>query len=331
MPGWRYGSSVVGVILTATLNPAIDVAVDVPHVAPSGKLRCGVPRWSPGGGGVNVSRTIAALGGTSTAIFTCGGATGGRLETSLRALDGLECRPVPVRGDTRQNLLVEESTTGHEFHFVMPGPELGEDEWRAVLRAVETADPAPDHLIASGELPPGVPDDFYGRLADVAERHGARLVVDTQGEPLRRALDRGVWMVKPNVGELADLTGERLQDERALVGAAQSLIDAGGAEVVLLSLGRGGAILAARGEAPLHVRTPVVRQASRVGAGDATVGATVLALERGASLREAVEAGVVAGAATVMTPAFDPLRPRDVELLAAQLRPPIIEPEGALG
>jgi 6-phosphofructokinase 2 len=318
------------VILTVTMNPALDVTACVPHVIPSGKLRCESPRSAPGGGGVNVARTIAALGGSATAIFTSGGAVGAELTAALARVDGVESRPVAVRGETRTNLLVRESATDLEFHFVMPGPWLREDEWRAVLHAVQQADPLPRHVVASGELPPGVPSDFYGRLADIVEERGGRLVVDTRGEALRGALDRGVWLVKPNVGELAELTGDPLHDERAMLAAARTLVDAGGAEIVLLSLGRGGAILTARGQEAVHVRAPVVRQASRVGAGDATVAATVLALERGAPLRDAVEAGVIAGAATVMTPAFEPLRRADVEALGAQLHAPSRETEGVL-
>jgi 6-phosphofructokinase 2 len=319
------------VIVTLSLNPAIDIGSEVAHVKPSGKLRCGVPRWAPGGGGVNVSRTIAALGGRSTAIFTHGGPNGDRLVAALAAVAGIDCRPVTIRGETRENVLVRETASGHEFHFVMPGPELADAEWHAVLDELEAVEQRPDYVVVSGELARSVPVDFYARVADIVRRQGGRLVVDTRGAALRRALDTGVWMVKPNVGELAELLGADLGDERALVAAARSLVDGGGAEVVLLSLGRGGAVLTTRDEAPVHLRSPVVRQASRVGAGDATVGGMVLALERNASLRDAVEAGMVAGAATVMTPAFDPLRPADVERLTAQLRVPAIEPEGVLG
>jgi 6-phosphofructokinase 2 len=318
------------VIVTVTMNPALDVVTEVPRVVPAGKLRCGAPRRAPGGGGVNVARTIAALGGHPVALYARGGLVGGRLDQALAAVEGLTARPVHVRGETRENLLVRETTTGHELHLVMPGPRVGATEWGAVLRALETMQPAPGYVVASGSLPRGVPEDFYGRLAERVRAAGGRMVLDTRGEPLRRALDRGVWMIKPNVGELAELVGEHLPDERALETAATGLVAAGACEVVVLSLGRGGAVLVSRDHGAVHLRSPVVRQASRVGAGDAMVGGTVLALARGAPLRDAVEAGIVAGAATVMTPAFTTCNRRDVDELTAQLHERLDVPEPAI-
>ena len=305
-------------IATVTLNPAIDLVTSVDHVSTHGKLRCGQPLHTPGGGGLNVSRTVAALGGRSTAVFTCGGSTGERLR-ELLAAPGLLAHPVPITGETRENVLVRERATGHELHFVMPGPELADAEWTACLDAVRDMDPAPAYVVASGTLPPGTPHDFYRRLAEVVRERSGRLILDTAGHPLRAALEHGAWLIKPNVAELAELAGEDRHDEHALEDAAAKLVADGACEAVVLSLGRGGAFLSSRDLPGIYVRSPVVRQASRVGAGDGMVGGMVRALDEGRPLDDAVLAGVAAGAATVMRGSREPCRREDAERLYARL------------
>jgi 6-phosphofructokinase 2 len=146
------------------------------------------------------------------------------------------------------------------------------------------------------------------------------LILDTAGLPLKAALEHGAWMIKPNVAELAELVGEDLPDEHALEGAAAKLVADGACEAVVLSLGRGGAFLASRDVPHLYVRSPVVHQASRVGAGDGMVGGMVHALEQGQALDDAILAGVAAGAATVMRDKREPCRREDAERLYARLR-----------
>jgi 6-phosphofructokinase 2 len=309
-------SSVSRVIATLTLNPAIDLVTSVAHVSTHGKLRCSQPILAPGGGGVNVSRTVTALGGRTTAVFTCGGATGERLVELLDA-EGVPGRPIAIEGETRQNILVRETASGRELHFVMPGPSLHDAEWQACLDAIADLETAPTYVAASGTLPPGVPPDFYGRLADTVRARGGRLVLDTSGEPLRLALERGAWLIKPNVRELAELAGASDHDEPALEAAARSLVAQGGCEALVLSLGRGGAFLTSREIPGLYVRSPVVRQASRVGAGDGMVGGMVLALDDGQELEDAVLRGVASGAATVMRADRGPCRREDAARLYA--------------
>lgn len=304
-------------IVTLTMNPAVDVSSSVEYVRADIKLRCGRPARRAGGGGLNAARVIARLGAEVTAIHTCGGPTGRLLETLLRE-EGLSGRSVEVAGETRENIVVVELAGERHFHFVMPGPELSHGEWQECLEAAGV--PGNSHVVASGSLPPGVPADFYAQLAERVRIGGGRLALDASGEPLRRALEVGVWMIKPNVVELAELTGISDTDEASLVEAADQLVQLGAAEIVVLSLGPAGAYAAARDLSGEHLRSPVVPIRSRVGAGDSMVGAMVTAASRGMDTRQIVRLGLAGGAAAVMQDGSEVAQASDVWRLYERLQ-----------
>lgn len=299
------------------MNPAIDASTAVPYVLPDQKLRCRAPRYEPGGGGINVARAIRKLGGDALACFPVAG-PGGELLKRLLDAEGVRQEPVPVSGWTRENLNVFEEVSGRQFRFCMPGPSLGGEEWGAMLESVQRIRPAPNFLVASGSLPPGVPVDFYALLAARAREMGSRIVLDTSGEALARAVDRGVYLLKPSLREFQALIGERDLDESTLMRAAGSAIERGWCEVLVLSLGPGGALWRTATEWE-RLAAPTVRVQSSVGAGDSMVAGIVLSLAQGHPLREAVRFGVAAGAAAVMNPGTELCHRADVERLYAQV------------
>ncbi|MCL4534195.1 MAG: 1-phosphofructokinase family hexose kinase [Bacteroidetes bacterium] len=300
-------------ILTVTMNPVIDKSCSVDHVVAERKLRCGPPQFNPGGGGINVSRAIRNLGGKSMAFYPVGGMSG-QLFQNLLVREGIEHYPVFVQGTVRENLGVLEEATGQQFRFGMPGPALSEEEWQRCLRALSLINPRPDYIVASGSLPPGVPDDFYARVAKIAAEHGSRLVLDTSGEPLRQAVDAGVYMVKANMREAWDLVGLDNKYEFQVEAAAAKIIERCQCEAVVISLGAGGALGVSK-DGYQRVRAPAVPVVSRIGAGDSMVAGLVLSLARGRSLRDALRFGVAAGTAAVMTPASELCRREDTERL----------------
>lgn len=287
-------------IVTLTMNPSVDLFLEVDRVKPSRKLRSTTPRYGPGGGGINVSRAIRRLGGESIALFPAGGTTGDLLVQLLHR-ESIAVDAIQAAEATRQDVNVFERETGNAFRFVVPGPQVGIDEWKHCLRAVGSMSPVPQYVVASGTLPPGVPVDFYGRVATLARERGFRLIVDTSGEPLRH-IRTGTFLLKPNAGELAYAAGEsgHLPDTM-IEQAARAIVAANRAEVVVVSAGVAGATLV-DAHGVRRFRAPVVAVDSRIGAGDSMVAGMVLALSRGASLDEAVQYGVAAGSAAVMTP-----------------------------
>jgi 6-phosphofructokinase 2 len=295
------------------MNPAIDKYTVAEHVTPDRKLRCESPRHDPGGGGINVSRAIRTLGGRATAVYPAGGPMGSLVQERLER-ENIDQRPISIRGWTRQNLVVLERSSGTQFRFGMPGPELSDRELDRCLAEVSSVCGDCTYLVVSGSLPPGAPEDFYGVVAEIARDKGSRLIVDAAGAALRRAAEVGVFLLKPNVRELGHLAGRELADEADQIRAAREIIDRNGTEAVVISLGAGGALLVTR-DGNLEVRAPTVPIRSKVGAGDSMVAGITLALTRGETMEDAVRLGVAAGAAAVMTPGTELCRAEDTDRL----------------
>jgi 6-phosphofructokinase 2 len=310
-------STLLRPILTLTVNPALDVSTSTERVVGEHKMRCGLSRLDPGGGGINVSRVIQRLGGQTLGIYAAGGPTGDAYRKLIEA-EGIPSVAVPIAGSTRESFTVDETSSGQQFRFVLQGPELTEAEWRACLARVETSIPHGGYVVASGSLPPGVPDDFYARVARLAHAHEARCIVDTSGAALAEALAEGVFLVKPSGRELGELVGASLDTEESRIQAASTLVARGSAEYVALTLGGDGAVLAsAEGVTRLPVPRVVVQ--STVGAGDSFLGAFVLRIAQGHDADAAFRAAVAAGSATAMTPATELCHRVDVERLEAEL------------
>ncbi len=304
-------------ILTVTPNPAVDVSTQTQTVTPEHKLRCADVRRDPGGGGVNVARVLTRLGARCRALYPAGPVLG-RLLRKLLDDEGVASIAIDVQGETRESFTVLESDSGREFRFVLPGPHLEHDEWQACIDGVAAGSDAPGWVVGSGSLPSGVPEDFFARLAHAARARGARMVVDTSGAPLRAALDEGVWLAKPNLRELRELTGQPLVAEEDWIGAARSLVQARKAEVVALSLGHRGALLVAD-RAAFRAPSLEAQIASTVGAGDSFVATMVWKLAAGAALEDALRYGIAGGTAALLAPGTSLALPSDVERLAPQV------------
>ncbi len=300
------------------MNPALDVSASVPEVLPDRKLRCDQPRYEPGGGGINVARAVHRLGGDALAWFPAGGPAGDLLQQLLRD-EGVSQRVVPTRRWTRENLNVVERASGRQFRFCMPGAAVEEVEWRYFLTDDALPGDAPAFLVASGSLPPGVPVDFYARLAVRARERGIRFVLDGSGEPLARAVEAGVYLLKPSLREFRTLVGAATEDESAIVDLARDVVTGRRwCEVLVLSLGDAGALwVSASGGARLTA--PAVPVASTVGAGDSMVAAIVHALVDGRTIGDAVRFGVAAGSAAVLNPGTELCHRADVERLEPQV------------
>lgn len=304
-------------IVTLTLNPCIDVSASADQVVPDRKLRCGVPIHEPGGGGINVARAIRKLGGEALAVFPAGGAAG-QLLRALLAAEGVPQRPIPIAGWTRESLNVDETSTGRQFRFVLPGPELTAAEQEACFAELSTLRPFPECLVASGSLPPGVPADALTRVARLAREKGSRLFLDTSGDAARAALAEGVFLFKPSLREFQHLSSLSDTEESHLVAECRRWIESGRCQVVVLSLGAAGVLFVAEGIAE-RLPSPTVPVRSTVGAGDSMLAGIVLRLQRGSPLREAVLFGIASGAAAVMNPGTELCHREDAERLFARM------------
>lgn len=298
-------------IVTLTLNPALDKSTTVERLLPEDKLRCEEPRYEPGGGGINVSRAIRIMGGNSLAIYLAGGPAGQKMEELLQK-EGIEQKVIKGKNPTRENFMVMESSTSQQFRFGLPGAEVSKDELDQCLQAIKDLPDEVEYLVASGSLPPGAPDDFYGQVAKIAQERNIQCVVDTSGPALKKAAEMGVCLMKPNLKELSQLADKEHVSAMEQEEIAQEIIKKGKAKMLVVSLGARGAMLATN-DGLEYVVPPTVKQESTVGAGDSMVAGIVLSLSRGEELREVLKWGVAAGTAATMTPGTELCRKEDIE------------------
>jgi 6-phosphofructokinase 2 len=291
----------VGTIVTLTMNPALDVSTETDHVAPGEKLRCGPTVLDPGGGGVNVSRVIHRLGGSTQAVFVAGGLTGD-LYAKLLAGEGVPSHRITIDAETRESFTVTEESTGNQYRFVLSGPQLTSANVDNVIATLDGLLQSEDWLVASGSLPPGVPEDFYGVLASRYSERGVKVVVDTAPPWLAPAIAAGVFVVKPSRHELEQFMGRDLPDLDTQVEGARQMIAEAGVDWVALSLGKQGAVLVSADYA-WHAVAAGVTPVSTVGAGDSFLAGLVQAFNSGEAPERAVAYAVAAGSATAMSPA----------------------------
>lgn len=299
-------------IVTLTMNPALDITTHADTVRPTNKIRCKDVRYDPGGGGINVAQIAHNLGASVRAVYPAGGATGD-LFTGLLAGRGVSFRRVDIADSTRESFTVNEVGTDLQYRFVLPGPRLTFAEQQSCLAELRAAAASAELVVASGSLPPGVPENFYQQVATICEDLGVRLVLDTSGSGLRHVTS-GVFLLKSSERELREFVGRELATESEQLAAAHDIIDSGRAQVVVVSLGSEGALLTTSEESQRFSAIPI-RAVSGVGAGDASVAAITVGLSRGWSLAESVRFGIAAGAAMLLTPGTAPCSRADAERL----------------
>ncbi|WP_164110207.1 MULTISPECIES: 1-phosphofructokinase family hexose kinase [Sphingobacterium] len=305
-------------IFTITLNPAVDKSSTVSQIQPEKKLRCSSPNYDPGGGGINVARGLVRLGLQSTAFFPSGGRTGAHLE-SLLLKEGVDIMPFSIVNDTRENFVVLDTSNNQQFRFGMPGAILASDELTQISDSINSLSPFPKLVVISGSLPPEVNPGFLRHLVKTIKSKSARVIVDTSGAALREVVSEGVFLLKPNLGELSTLTGVEALDNKSTEEAAKQLIIAGKAEVIVVSMGPQGAILVTCDNS-LHIHAPTVKKLSTVGAGDSMVAGMVSILAKGGSLENMVRMGVACGTAATMKSGTTLFNKQDADRLYEWLR-----------
>jgi len=287
-------------VLTVTINPAVDISTELEALRPGKKLRCEEPRFDPGGGGINIARTIKTLGGDACAFVVAGGSSGAMLRELCEA-EGLDTVWFDIEGKTRELLKVFERDSGDLYRFVLPGPPIGEREQEEIADRIAELSGDFEYVVVSGSLAPNMPDDFHARLAERVRSAGARFVVDTSGAALERAVEAGLHMIKPDMHEAAELAGRDITDaEHHQEALLQQLLDQG-TEIAIVTLGAKGALAGDRSGKRVRMVPPHVEERSAVGAGDAFLGAALYALSEGQTLEDAVRLAVAAAAATVQT------------------------------
>ncbi|MFC4111831.1 1-phosphofructokinase family hexose kinase [Nonomuraea zeae] len=290
-------------ILTVTLNLALDVTYQVPDVDWDGVNRVSAVHRRAGGKGVNVARVLAALGQDVLVTGLAGGPTGQAVEEDLRSA-GLPSALTGIAGDSRTTLAVSEhqGASGRTALFNEPGPEVTPAELASFLRRYESLLDGAGAVVISGSLPRGVPLDTYATLAAIAAEANVPAIVDADGEPLRHAPKGRPSVVKPNAEELARAVPGGTPAESAHELRSQ------GAGAVVVSMGSDG-LLAVTGEGTFRARMPYTVRGNPTGAGDSLVAGLALGLVESAPWPERLRRAAALGAAAVAAPVagdFDP-------------------------
>jgi 6-phosphofructokinase 2 len=284
-------------IVTFTLNPALDKSTATERFVPEQKLRCNAWTMDAGGGGINVSKGISRLGGQSTAVMPLGGANGARIK-ELLLTEKIQVLEYPVGYESRENFSVTEMTTNLQYRFTLAGHPMEASDADACLKLVASI--KPDYLVASGSLPPGLPETYYEKVAHWAKKMGIRFVLDTSGAALQAAAHEGLFMLKPNLSELSALAGVSQLEMNQVDDAALQIIHQGKCELVVVSMGPQGALLVTK-DSFEHIPAPVVEKKTTVGAGDSMVAGMVWALSEGKSYQEMAQMGVACGTAATLS------------------------------
>lgn len=304
-------------ILTVTLNAALDVTYDVDALVPHGSHRVRRVRERAGGKGVNVASVLHAMGHRVVATGLAGGGTGRQLRDDLRRR-GIDHDFVAVAGESRRTVTVVDAASGDATIFNEPGPEVSGVEWRHALGVVEelVVRRRPAVVVLAGSLPRGLDGTAYGELVEAVRRRGARTVLDADGPTLLAAVAARPDVVKPNLAELLAATG--CGD---LASGAARLHELG-AGTVVVSAGPDGVTAVSPTGATTTVRPPEALAGNPTGAGDAMVAALAAGLADGLGAdddwREVLADAVAWSAAAVLQPLAGAVDPDDVARLRAR-------------
>lgn len=298
-------------IVTLTVSPALDKSAHFSGLIPEIKIRCHSELYDAGGGGVNVSKAISRLEGDSLAVLTTGGPTGEMLKKLLKE-ESVPFEAIETETWTRENFVAVDDNTNSQYRFVFPAPAVNASEKDQIIETIHRLDFK--YLVVSGGLSEGLPDDFYKKIAEYVNKTGSKLIIDTSGKALEKALETGVYLIKPNVGELAKLIGVESLEMGEVNEAAKKIIDRGDAEIVVVSLGAQGAVLVTK-DIYEFVPAPNVVKKTTVGAGDSMVGGMVWALAQGMSFKEVIRWGVACGTAATMNEGTQLFKKEDAQRL----------------
>jgi 1-phosphofructokinase family hexose kinase len=285
-------------ILTLTVNPAIDRTITVDRLAFEDRAYILSSKDSPGGRGINASCVIHSFGGKTTAIVPAGGSSGARFTEFMNGC-GFPVVVVPIRNKVRTNLTITDKH-GLTVKLNEPGPKLEKAELAKVEKTVRSMLDKASWLMLCGSLPPGVPTDFYAGLIHEARKRGVKTLLDTDGDALLEGVEARPTVATPNQQEAERLLNTALLTRTHYLAAAERVRKMG-AEAAVLSLGSRGAV----GSFPngtVEVIPPRVEAVSPIGSGDALAAAFLWAMENKSDYFDGLRWGVACGTASAKLP-----------------------------
>lgn len=296
----KSGSSgyYVSLILTLTINPAIDRIITVDRLVFEDRGYILNRADAAGGRGVNASQVVHAFGGKTAAILTAGGATGQRLESLLAGL-GFPIEVVNVQADTRANLTISDKH-GLTIKLNELGAPLEPADLAEIKKRVEPRLAKAHWLMICGSIQPGVSPHYYCEIIEMAKSKGVKTLLDTDGDALQHALEAKPTVITPNQQEAERLLSRALITRNQCLEAVEAMQQMG-PESVILSVGARGAIGSTPGGI-FEALPPRIDVVSPIGAGDALAAAFAWSMEKKKPFEESLRWGVAAGTAAAKLP-----------------------------
>lgn len=301
-------------VLTITMNPALDINSTADEVVTNQKVRCEKPQYDPGGGGINVARVLTRLGVEVDALYFAGGVPGEFLKKLLQE-EEMNDHPIELEGNTRENVSIIDKKTGEQYRYVFPGPALGEEDWNKILEFARTEIDGYDFIVASGSLPPGVPTDFYSRLAKIVLDQDKKYILDTSGDYLLEGIKNGATFIKPNEEEftvLVEKTDASGEDD-----LIKKLLEMG-VENIIHTKGKDGTFLYNQSGSK-DFTLPEIEVNSSIGAGDSFVGGLVAGLVNNYEINNSICYGISAASSTLKSAGTELCEKGEVESIYKEM------------
>ena len=305
------------IIATVTLNPSLDRTITVHGINIGEANRWSNVRIYAGGKGIDVSRAIHEMKARTIAYGFVGGPAGRTMEILLDE-EGVPFNFTPIQRETRTNFIINDSKTSQQTTIDAPGPYISKREFERFRQKMMRIYPSPELIVASGSVPPGIPNDVYYTLTMEAKAFGVRTILDADAQWLAEGIRAKPYLIKPNVREAEKLLGRELKTEEAVIKAALEIVDMG-VEIAVISRGADG-IIAASSKEVIRAAPPKLKVRSAVGAGDCTAAGLALEIANDQPLAKACRLGVAMGAAAVLTPGTELAHHEDVERLLPQVK-----------
>ncbi len=302
-------------ICTITLNAGIDRVYQVTNFGVGRYHRPDRFRAATGGKGINVARLLKKLGHEVMVLGFAGGTAAPFMQREL-ARDNVLADFVRIAEESRRCISIVDPATRTTTQVDEPGPLVAPSETHALMRTLPQVLDRCDLLVLSGSAPRGVPFDIYAQIIEAARKHGKPSILDTRDEPLREGAKARPMMVKPNLAEFQQLVGKPVAGEDAIHAAARELVETG-IDIVFVTLGAQGAIVATARDGDWVATPPKIDLVSAIGAGDAVVAGFAAALVEELPMPRAIARAIGAAAAVAATLGPTAARREDILRLSA--------------
>lgn len=305
-------------IITVTLNPGLDYVLQIDEIALKETQRAQNSRLYAAGKGINVSRMLARFGLQTSAWGFVGGINGDRFKNILES-EGITSNFIPCKGETRMNVIITELKSYNQLRIGAKGPQISHEELATLCQRIKNLPEEVEFVHFGGSLPQGIPDNIYCELIKIVQEQNVRCILDTSNDALIEGIKANPFLIKPNLHELEQITGKKLENLDDIKKEACDIVKSGVKNVVV-SFAKEGALLVNE-KTIVQALTPKVDVKSKIGAGDSMVAGLIYGFYKNMSEEEVLKHGIAFGTAAVITTGTELAYKDDIINLLKEIKP----------